>query len=34
MKLIYINKVGKGWEGDFIYEFLFSSDIDNVDGDN
>jgi hypothetical protein len=34
MKLIYINKVGKDWEGNFIYEFLFSSDIDNIDGDN
>ena len=25
MYLIYINKVGKDWEGNYIYEFLFSS---------
>ena len=34
MKLIYINRVGKGWEGNFIYEFLFSPKTDNVDGDD
>jgi hypothetical protein len=34
MFLIYINKVGKDWEGNYYYEFLFSKNIDNVDGEN
>lgn len=33
MKLIYINKVGKEWNGTYVYEFLFSNSIENVDGD-
>ncbi len=38
MKLVYINKVGKNWENEFIYEFIFSehdektSDL-KIDGD-
>jgi hypothetical protein len=34
--LIYINEVGKTWEGQYRYEFLFSdktSDVDGVDWD-
>lgn len=34
MYLIYVNGVGKDWEGNYYYEFLFSEDIENVDGDN
>ncbi len=34
MKLIYINKVGKDWEGNYMYEFLFSDKIENVDGED
>ena len=33
MKLIYINKVGEDWKGNYVYEFLFSTSTDNVDGD-
>lgn len=33
MKLIYINKIGKNWEGEYMYEFLFGETIDNVDGE-
>jgi hypothetical protein len=29
MKLIYINKVGKNWKEEYVYEFLFS-DIDDI----
>jgi hypothetical protein len=32
--LIYINKVGMDYMGDYIYEFIFSDSIDNIDGDN
>lgn len=32
--LIYINKVGKDYKGDVLYEFIFSNTIENVDGDN
>jgi hypothetical protein len=34
MKLIYINKVGKDWEGNYIYEFLFSNTIEGIDGED
>lgn len=30
--LIYINKVGKDYKGNYIYEFIFSSTIKDVDG--
>lgn len=33
MKLIYINSVGKNWEGDYLYEFLFSDTTENVDSE-
>jgi len=33
MKLVYINKVGQNWKGDFIYEFLFSDNIEDIDGE-
>mgnify|MGYP003680756867 CR=1 FL=1 len=33
MKLVYINKVGQNWKGNFIYEFLFSDILDDIDGD-
>ena len=32
--LIYINKVGKDYKGDVLYEFIFSNTIENIDGDN
>lgn len=34
MKLIYINNVGKNWEGYYLYEFLFSNTNENIDGDD
>jgi hypothetical protein len=34
MKLIYVNKVGNDWTGKHIYEFLFSTEIKDVDGDD
>lgn len=35
MKLIYINKIGQDWKGNFIYEFLFSdTNLDDIDGEN
>lgn len=33
MKLIYINKIGKDWEGNYIYEFLFGKSSDDIDGE-
>lgn len=32
LKLIYVNEVGKTWEGKYIYEFLFSTSTKDVDG--
>ena len=32
--LIYVNEVGKTWEDQYIYEFLFSDTIKNVDGED
>jgi hypothetical protein len=34
MHLIYINKVGKDWEGNYMYEFLFSDTIEGIDGED
>lgn len=35
MKLVYINKVGKNFKGDLVYEFLFSAEnLDNVEGES
>ena len=34
MVLVYINEMGPNWEGSYIYEFLFSESIDNIDGDD
>jgi hypothetical protein len=34
LKLIYVLPVGENWKGEFIYEFLFSDDIRNVDGED
>ena len=35
MKLVYINKVGQNWKGNYIYEFLFSdiSESKDIDGE-
>jgi hypothetical protein len=33
MFLIFINKIGKNWKDEFIYEFIFSNSIDDIDGD-
>jgi len=33
MKLVYINKVGQNWKGSFVYEFLFSDIIKDIDGE-
>lgn len=34
MYLIYINKIGKNWKDEFIYEFIFSDSIDEIDGED
>jgi hypothetical protein len=34
MKLVYINKIGKNWEGDYMYEFLFTKSTENIDGED
>jgi len=31
--LIYVNKVGKDYRGEFLYEFIFSDTILNIDGE-
>ena len=31
--LIYINKIGLNWKGEYIYEFIFADDIKDVDGE-
>jgi hypothetical protein len=33
MKLVYINKIGQNWKGNYIYEFLFSDILDDIDGE-
>ena len=33
MKLIYINKVGKDWDGNTMYEFIFSNTTEGVGGE-
>lgn len=30
--LIYVNKVGKDYKHNYIYEFIFSNTIENIDG--
>lgn len=32
--LVYVNEVGKTWEDQYIYEFLFSDTIKDVDGED
>jgi hypothetical protein len=32
LKLVFINTVGKDWEGLTIYEFIFSKNIEDIDG--
>lgn len=32
--LVYINKIGANYKGNFVYEFIFSDTLKNVDGDN
>lgn len=32
--LIYVNKVGKDYKNNFIYEFIFSETTKNIDGDD
>ncbi len=34
MYLCYINKLGPNYKGELIYEFIFTNDIDNVNGDD
>lgn len=34
LKLVYVHEFGESWDGDFVYQFLFASKIDNIDGDN
>ncbi len=33
MKLVYINKIGQNWKGNYIYEFLFSDVVEDTDGE-
>ena len=30
--LIYINKIGQNWKGEYLYEFIFTDKIKDVDG--
>jgi hypothetical protein len=32
--LIYINKIGKNYKGNYLYEFIFSDTTKNIDGEN
>jgi hypothetical protein len=32
--LIYVNRVGKDYKGNYLYEFLFSDTTQNIDGDD
>jgi hypothetical protein len=32
--LIYVNKLGVDWMDQYIYEFIFTDDIENVDGED
>lgn len=34
MKLVYINQMGSNWKGLNVYEFLFSTETTNIDGDD
>lgn len=34
MFLIYINKIGKDYKENYLYEFIFSNTIDDIDGDD
>jgi len=34
MKLVFINEVGENWKGLNIYEFLFSDNIEDMDGED
>lgn len=31
--LIYVNVVGKNYQGNYLYEFIFSDTIENIDGE-
>jgi hypothetical protein len=33
MNLVYINKIGQNWKGNYVYEFLFSDVLEDIDGD-
>ena len=33
MKLVYINKIGQNWKGNYIYECLFSDVVKDIDGE-
>ena len=34
MRLVYINQMGSNWKGMNVYEFLFSNETQNIDGDD
>ena len=34
MQLVYINEIGSDWKGNNIYEFLFSDNVESIDGDD
>jgi hypothetical protein len=31
--LIYVNKIGKDYKGNYVYEFIFSDTTENIDGE-
>lgn len=33
LHLIYIHEVGEDWDGEYIYQFLFSDKTEGIDGD-
>jgi len=34
LKLIYVLPVGENWKGEYIYEFLFTENLEGIDGDD
>ncbi len=34
MYLIYVNKVGSNYKSEYLYEFIFSDNTDNIDGED
>lgn len=33
MNLVFINRIGQNWKGNYVYEFLFSDILEDIEGD-